>query len=66
MPRIVETDNFGRDYPDERFLNIPSGPKEYLKPIADAINMAFASRPGDQRYWKIVDDDYVLEPGFEP
>ena len=21
--RIVETDNFGRDYPDEKFLNLP-------------------------------------------
>lgn len=22
--KIVETDNFGGDYPDERFLNLPS------------------------------------------
>ena len=63
MARIVETDNFGGDYPDEKFLLWPM--KEYLaQKIADTINEAAGSNA--TRYWKVVPNDYELQPGFEP
>lgn len=62
--RIVETDNFGGDYPNEKFLNLPSFPYDTCKKIADMINEA--TGPHTLRYWKVVEDDYKLQPGFEP
>jgi hypothetical protein len=63
--RIVETDNFNGDYPDEKFLNIPTiQDVEQAQAIADAINHALP--PTFSRCWKVVQDDYKLQPGFEP
>lgn len=64
MSRIVETDNFGRDYPDEKFLNLPAMSYEEATRVAAAINNVFP--PDYFRYWKVVDNDYKLQPGFEP
>lgn len=61
--RIVETDNYGGDYPDEKFLLFPMD-EEHAKTIADAINEAVG--PNHKRYWKVVENDYTLLPGFEP
>lgn len=61
--KIIETDNFGGDYPNESFLNLPSLPAEDCKRIADAINNAFPE--GHARYYRVVDNDYELQPGFE-
>lgn len=63
MARIVDTDNFNGDYPDEKFLLWPM-PRLYCQPIADTLN-AWAG-PRAQRYYKVVEDDYELQPGFEP
>lgn len=60
--RIVETDNYGGDYPDEKFVNLPTMNIDSANYIAEAINDMLA---GD-RYWKVVEDDYELIPGFEP
>ncbi|MHB1097957.1 MAG: hypothetical protein ACYCZR_00250 [Burkholderiales bacterium] len=67
--RIVETDNFDGDYPDESFLLWPM-PEAAAKEIADAVNRAadiggYAAGHAS-RYWKVVPDNYVLQPGFEP
>ena len=62
--KIVETDNFGGDYPNEKFVNIPSLPEEEAKQIAKIINDY--TGPNSMRYWKVVDNDYELGPGFEP
>ncbi|MDD5370830.1 MAG: hypothetical protein PHQ40_17245 [Anaerolineaceae bacterium] len=59
MARIVETDNFGGDYPGERFV-LFAMPKEHAERIADAINDA--ASPNSPRYWKVVDNDYELQP----
>lgn len=64
MAKIVETDNFAGDYPDEKFLNLPPLTKEHATAIATAINAGFADNC--PRYWRVVDDDYKLQPGFEP
>ncbi len=63
--RIVETDNFNGDYPDESFL-IPKGfTKKEAEDIAEIMNTRCSS-PEASRYWKVVEDDYKLQPGFEP
>lgn len=56
---IVDTDNFGRDYPNESFVaqNIPC--KEMAKKMADALNTS----PDQPRYYQVVEDGYVLVPG---
>ena len=63
--KIIETDNFGGDYPDEKFLNIPSTNKENAEAIAEAINN-ICSGPSSSRYWRVVERGYELSPGFEP
>jgi hypothetical protein len=63
--KIVETDNFGGDYPDESFLNIGSIPEGAAEEIAEVINKHLCG-DGARRFWKVVEDDYVLQPGFEP
>lgn len=62
---IMHTDNFGGDYPDEKFVTeLPRLPKEKLQEICDLINLAL---PEDaSRYYKVVDSRYKLQPGFEP
>lgn len=64
MPRIVETDNFDGDYPDEKFVSLPHMTKEHATAVVDAINAGFGDL--SPRYWKVVENDYVLQPGFEP
>jgi len=63
--RIIETDNFGRDYPDESFVNVPNLPDREATLIADILNAQCSSATAN-RYWRVVDNDYVLQPGFEP
>ena len=62
--RIIETDNFGGDYPDESFLNLPGTSKEQAKVIAQAINICYPENYS--RYWRVVPENYELQPGFEP
>ncbi len=62
--KIVNTDNFDSDYPNERFVNIPSLSKGRAQKIADIINEAAGGY--HSRFWKVVEDDYKLLPGFEP
>jgi hypothetical protein len=61
--RIVDTDNFGGDYPDEHFHLFPVS-EEHAQRICKIINDAL----GDfsTRYYKVVPNDYKLEPGFTP
>lgn len=63
MYRIVDTDNFGSDYPTERFLLWPMREK-YAQRITDALNEEAGAQAS--RFYKVVDNDYVLQPGFEP
>ncbi len=67
--RIIHTDNFGGDYPDERFVEgLPLMNQKEAECICSAINQA-NSRWGTwepDRYYRVVDDDYALKGGFEP
>jgi hypothetical protein len=58
---IVNTDNFGRDYPDESFVarNIKS--KEDADIMTNALNSGGSM---SSRYYKVVEDGYQLQPGF--
>lgn len=49
MARIVETDNFARDYPDEKFVNIPPIPPAVAEHLCELIN-SYASGPRAPRY----------------
>ncbi len=63
--KIVETDNFGGDYPDEKFVEpLPWMTQEHAQRVADAINSGTGET--SDRFWKVVPDDYVLQGGFEP
>ena len=62
--KIIETDNYAGDYPDEKFLNLPDMSREHAQDIADAINKCFPDTY--DRFWKVVPYDYKLQPGFEP
>ena len=64
--KIVETDNFGRDYPDEKFVNLPPMSAAHALAVVKAINAGFDVFNEYPRCWKVVSDDYKLEPGFEP
>lgn len=57
--RIVETDSFGRDYPNESFLPIPPLEEEDAKKIAEIINSA--TDFNHPRYWMVVPLDYKLD-----
>lgn len=63
MFRVVETDNFGGDYPDESFAGPPLAEDE-ARLVADAFNRA--SGPDARRFWKVEREGYKLLPGFEP
>jgi len=63
VSRIVDTDNFGGDYPDEKFLLWPM-PEEFAQRIVDALNEWGGTHAA--RFYKVVDNDYKLQPGFEP
>ena len=64
--RIIETDNFDGDYPDEKFAT----PYALRKDQADVLCVHFNNvmNPGGlgPRYWRVVPADYQLQPGFEP
>jgi hypothetical protein len=61
--RIVETDNLGRDYPDESFKCFGIPTKEMAEVICKAINDQYSS---SFRWNIVVDSNYKLAPKFEP
>lgn len=68
--KIMHTDNFGGDYPDEKFVEgLPCfGDHErgmaQAQLICNAINKV--TGPDSARFYKVVADNYELQPGFEP
>jgi hypothetical protein len=70
--KIISTDNYGRDYPDECFLSwVDSdgshhpiiGDGVQLQQVVDVMNKWHIN---SSRYYRVVADDYKLQPGFEP
>lgn len=75
MYTIVNTDNFGGDYPNESFVK-PNGcsthdvaealvleTSEEADRIAKVLNRDWEMAP---RYYKVEPKGYKLQPGFEP
>ena len=65
MAKIIHTDNFGGDYPGEKFVEqLPVMNDNQAKVICDAIN---SMQPENaHRWYRVVPNDYKLQPGFEP
>lgn len=63
MARIVNTDNFDSDYPNEQFI-LGWVPDEAAKEIAAVINKHLCKDGRGDRYYKVVDDNYILKPGI--
>jgi hypothetical protein len=61
--RIVETDNYGGDYPNESFHG-PHMKYSECDTVADIFNQAYG--PNGLRFYIVVHDSYKLQPGFEP
>ena len=62
--KLIDTDNFGGDYPDEKFYNLmPNLTNEDALKISIIINSY--GRIDSPRYCRVVDNDYKLQPGFE-
>lgn len=62
--RIVETDNYASDWPDESFLQLPLMSKTDAERVAMHINACFLNE--HPRFWRAVPENYTLKPGFEP
>ncbi len=60
---VVETDNFGGDYPDERIVGAAYATRAEAQAEADRMNDGREYAP---RYYKVVEEGYKLQPGFEP
>jgi len=64
--KIIDTDNHGSDYPDERVIAADIKYEEFAKVMCEALNKKYCFDDWCSRYYKVVPDDYVLQPGFEP
>lgn len=62
--RVVNTDNFGGDYPNESFVGEEFAEQDEAQKYADKLNGPYADYL--PRYNKVVELPYKLQPGFEP
>lgn len=61
---VVDTDNHGGDYPDEKFVVTCWLTRQTAEAIAKLLNDE--SGQNSNRYYKVVERGYALQPGFEP
>lgn len=63
--KIIDTDNFDGDYPNEVIVadNITDPTKARI--MCDALNEKLSGTYAP-RFYKVVDDNYQLAPLFEP
>ena len=61
---IVDTDNFGGDYPDEQWIAVGIQHRDHAETMAEA--MCARSGPSGPRSYRVVPSDYILQPGFMP
>lgn len=60
--KIVLTDNYDRGFDPETLVSNISISNEAAESIVEYLNR----RRSDREWFKVVDDDYVLDPGFQP
>lgn len=58
MAKVIETDNFGHDYPNEVLVVSGMSTEAAIK-IAEIINAERCGRNGP-RFWKVEPESYVL------
>ena len=61
---VYDTDNYGGDYPNERWVIQPWIRKAAAEVIAAVLNNEAGEH--SHRWYKVGDRDYKLQPGFEP
>jgi hypothetical protein len=61
---VYDTDNFGGNYPNEKWIVPPAFTLATANAVAELLN----SEADDYtlRYYKVGDRNYELQPGFEP
>lgn len=64
--KIIDTDNFGGDYPDERVIAEGIKVRLYADVMCAGLNAQLCTQLRGSRFYRVVEDDYVLQPGFEP
>ena len=64
--RIVNTDNFGGDYPDESLTCVGIDYEKSAEEIAKYLNRGGDYKPRFFRVVRHVEIRYKLVPGFEP
>jgi hypothetical protein len=65
--RIVDTDNFGGDYPNEEFWAIGIPSQHIAEGLADAYNRKMGMHsPRNLMVVEHIEIEYKLQPGFEP
>ena len=64
--KIVDTDNFDGDYPNEKVVADNIKYRPFAETMCDALNKKYCYSDACSRFYKVVEDDYVLQPGFEP
>jgi len=65
--RLVDTDNFGGDYPDEKWAVHGSFFDKYeAEEIQNILNRVLHPGSNSARFIKVVTMPYQLKPGFEP
>lgn len=61
--RIIDTDNFGGDYPNEKF-HLFGMSKDTAEKICKLLNDENGEH--SSRYYRVVPEGYELQPGFQP
>jgi hypothetical protein len=63
--KIIDTDNFGGDYPVEHDIAVGIKDKQKAAVMCEALNARF-SGAGASRFYRVEEDDYKNGIGFEP
>ena len=63
--KIIDTDNFGGDYPNEKIVAENIENRLFAEVMAEALNNKFSGTHAS-RYYRIVEGGHTLQKGFEP
>ena len=61
--RVINTDNYNGDYPNEKFIG-EIMTMDQATNLADRLNQEAGLHAS--RWFMVVEDNYELQPGFEP
>jgi hypothetical protein len=67
--QIIETDNFGGDYPDEKVVASGFPDRAMADAACKAVNdhyIKVVAGMDGPRFYKVEDSNYELQPGFQP